>query len=100
MALDRDFGQKPFRTRTDEEEETILDAIEEVFKFWVESKDGVVTWRLIETAAEKHKISPGLLGLAWLKVGFGEKNSAGLDEKTRATILFFSNRESRQWVEP
>jgi len=100
MALGRDFGQTPSRTQTGEEEEIILDAIEEVFKFWVESKDGVVTWRTIDTAAEKHKISPSLLGLAWRKVGFREKVSARLDEKTRATMLFFSNRKSRQWVEP
>ena len=100
MVLGRDFGQKPFRVQTDEEEETILDAIEEVFKFWVESKDGDVAWRTIDAAAKRHKISPSLLGLAWQEVGFREKNSTGLDERTRATILFFSNRKSRQWVEP
>jgi hypothetical protein len=44
---------------------SLADAIEEVFKLWVESKDGVVTKRTIDAIAEKRKIDPNLLGPAW-----------------------------------
>jgi hypothetical protein len=98
-TLGRDFGQTQPGTPTDQEEEIIIDAIEEVFKFWVESKDGVVTWRTIDTAAKKHKINPNMLGSAWQRVGFREKSSGGLDEDTRALMLYFSHRKNRQWVE-
>ena len=97
-TLGRDFGQTQPGIPTDQEEEIILDAIEEVFKFWVESKDGVVTWRAIDAAAKKHKISPNMLGYAWQRVGFRKKSSPGLGEKTRALTLFFSRRKNRQWV--
>jgi hypothetical protein len=99
MTLDRDFGPTQPWTPTDREEEIILDAIEEVFKFWVESKDGVVTWRTIDAAAKKHEISSSMLGFAWQRVGLREKGSLGLDEGARALMLFFSHRKNRQWVE-
>ena len=75
MTQGRDFGQTPSSAPLDEEEETILDAIEDVFKFWVESKDGVVTWKTIDAAAKKHKISPNTLGFVWQRAGFREKGS-------------------------
>ena len=65
MTLGRDFGQTQPGTPTDQEEEIILDAIEEVFKFWVESKDGVVTRRTIDAIAEKRRVNPNLLEFAW-----------------------------------
>jgi hypothetical protein len=99
MTQGRDFSQIPFTAPTDEEKETLLDAVGEVFKFWVESKDGVVTWRTIDAAAKRHKISPSLLGFVWQGVGFREKRSLGLDERTRAIMLFFSLRRNRQWIE-
>lgn len=99
MTQGRDFGMTPSRASTDEEEEIILDAIEDVFKFWVESKDGVVPWRTIDVAAKKHKVNTNQLGYVWQRAGFREKGSQGLDERTRAMILFFSRRRKRQWVE-
>jgi len=92
MTKDRDFGMTLSRTSTDEEKEIILDAIEDVFKFWVESKDGVVPWRTIDIAARKHKVSPNLLGFIWQGVGFGKKVSPSLDERTRAIMFYFSRR--------
>ena len=99
MTLGRDFSQSPSEVPLDEEEETILDAIGEVFKFWVESKDGVVTWKTIDAAAKKHEVSPNTLGFVWQRVGFREKGIPGLHERTRALVFFFSHRRNRQWVE-
>jgi hypothetical protein len=68
MTQDRDFGITPSKTPTDEEikgRESLADAIEEIFKLWVESKDGVVTRRTIDAIAEKHKVDQDLLGFAW-----------------------------------
>ncbi|MGD0146014.1 MAG: hypothetical protein ABSB53_04065 [Nitrososphaerales archaeon] len=45
--------------------ESLADAVEEVFKLWVESKDGVVTKRTIDAIAEKRKVDPNLLAPAW-----------------------------------
>lgn len=86
-------------TPIDIEDEIILDAIEEVFKFWVESKDGVVTWRIIDAVAKRHRISPNVLGFAWQKVGFRERFSPRLDEGARALMLYFSYRKHRRWIE-
>ena len=58
----------PSRAPTDKEvkeKESLSDAIEEVFKLWVESKDGVVAKRTIDAIAERHKVNPNLLGPAW-----------------------------------
>jgi hypothetical protein len=44
---------------------SLADAIEEVFKLWVESKDGVVTKKTIDAIAEKRKVDPNLLESAW-----------------------------------
>lgn len=44
---------------------TLADAVEEVFKLWVESKDGVVTRRTIDSIAVKHEVDPKALGSAW-----------------------------------
>lgn len=58
----------PSKTPTNKEikeKESLSDAMEEVFKLWVESKDGVVAKRTIDVIAEKHKVNPNLLGPAW-----------------------------------
>ncbi len=58
----------PSKTPTDKEikeKESVADAMEEVFKLWLESKDGVMARRTIEAIAEKHKVNPDLLGSAW-----------------------------------
>jgi len=99
MTLGRDFGQTQPGTPTDQEEEIILDAIEEVFRFWVESKDGIVTWRTIDAVAKRHKISPNILGFAWQRVGFRERGSPSLDEEARTLMLYFSYRKNRRCVE-
>lgn len=99
MTQDRGFDTTPSKIPIDLEKEIILDAVGEVFKFWVESKDGVVTWRTIVAAAENHRVNPNHLGFVWQRAGFREKGSPGLDEKTRALMLFFSLRKNRQWVE-
>jgi hypothetical protein len=68
MTQDRDFGITPSETPTDEdvkEGETLVDAIEEVFKLWLEDRDEVVTKRAIDAIAEKHKVDQDLLGFAW-----------------------------------
>jgi hypothetical protein len=47
------------------EKESLSDAIEEILRLWVESKDGVVAKRTINAIAEKHKVNPNQLGSAW-----------------------------------
>ncbi|MGD0477294.1 MAG: hypothetical protein ABSB29_03895 [Nitrososphaerales archaeon] len=67
MTQGRDF-ETPSKTPTVEEikeRESLADAIEEVFKLWVESKDGVVTRRTIDAIAEKRKVNSNLLEFAW-----------------------------------
>lgn len=68
MTQGRDFGIAPSKTPTVEEikeRESLADAIEEVFKLWVESKDGVVTRRTVDAIAEKRRVNPNLLEFAW-----------------------------------
>jgi hypothetical protein len=68
MTNGRNFTMTHYRAPDDEEikeRESLADAIEEVFKLWVESKDGVVTKRTIDAIAEKRKVDPNLLGPAW-----------------------------------
>jgi hypothetical protein len=68
MTRGRDFTMTHSRAPDDEEikgRESLADAIEEVFRLWVESKDGIVTKRTIDTIAEKRKVDPNLLGPAW-----------------------------------
>ena len=68
MTQGSDFAMTPSKTPTDKEikeKKSLADAIEEVFKLWAESKDGVVAKRTIDAIAEKHKVNPNLLGPAW-----------------------------------
>jgi len=58
----------PSKTPIDKElkkKESLADAIEEVLRLWVESKDGVVAKRTVDAIAEKHKVNPNVLGPAW-----------------------------------
>ncbi|MGD0395869.1 MAG: hypothetical protein ABSB26_03045 [Nitrososphaerales archaeon] len=99
MTQERDSDITPTKTLTDEQKEIILDALGEAFKFWVESKDGVVTWGTIAAIAEKCRVNPNTLVFNWQRLGFGRKVSLRLDERTRRIMLFFSQRKNRQWVE-
>ena len=45
--------------------ESLPEAVEEVLKLWIDSKDGIVTRRSIEAIAEKYQISPKLLSTSW-----------------------------------
>lgn len=68
MTKGKDFTMTPSKVPKNEEiggGESLADAIEEVFKLWVASKDGVVTKRTIDAIAEKRKVDPNLLGPAW-----------------------------------
>jgi len=68
MTQGSDLAMTPSKTRTGKEikeKESLADAIEEVLKLWVESKDGVVAKRTIDAIAERHKVNPNLLGPAW-----------------------------------
>jgi hypothetical protein len=68
MTQGSDFAMTHSKTPADKgtkEKESLADAMEEVFKLWVESKDGVVAKRSIDAIAEKHKVNPNLLGPAW-----------------------------------
>jgi hypothetical protein len=68
MSRDRDPDALPSKAPTGKEtkgRESLADAIEEVFKLWVESKDGIVTKRTIDAIAERRKVDPNLLGPAW-----------------------------------
>ncbi len=68
MLQDSGFAMTPSKapiSKETKEKESLSSAIEEVFKLWVESKDGVVAKSTIDAIAEKHKVNPNLLGPAW-----------------------------------
>ena len=68
MTRGSDFAMTPSKTPIDKElkkKESLADAIEEVLRLWVESKDGVVAKRTVDAIAEKHKVNPNVLGPAW-----------------------------------
>ena len=68
MTQGSDQAMTPSMTPNDKgikEKESLAGAIEEAFKLWVESKDGVVAKRTIDAIAEKHKVDPNQLGPAW-----------------------------------
>ncbi|MGD0318868.1 MAG: hypothetical protein ABSB56_04140 [Nitrososphaerales archaeon] len=100
LTRGKDFDITSSKTLTDEEKEIVLDALGEIFKFWVESKDGVVTWGTIVAIAEKCRVNQNMLVFVWQRLGFGRKVSLRLDERTRRIMLFFSRRKNSQWVEP
>ncbi|MGD1054887.1 MAG: hypothetical protein ABR867_02255 [Nitrososphaerales archaeon] len=68
MTQGSDFTVTSSKTQTGKEikeKESLVNAIEEAFKLWVESKDGVVAKRTIDAIAERHKVDPNLLEPAW-----------------------------------
>ncbi len=99
LTQGKDFDITPSKTPTDEEKGIVLDALGEVLKFWVESKDGVVTWGTMFAVAVEWRVNPNLLVFVWQRLGFGRKVSLHLDERTRRIMLFFSRRKTAQWLE-
>ena len=46
-------------------QESLAEAIEEVLRLWIDSKDGIVTRKSIDTIADKHRVSAKKLAASW-----------------------------------